>query len=277
MNDVMAGVRVLEVATWTFVPGAGAILADWGADVIKIEHPVSGDPQRGLMTHSIMGGKTPPVNFMVEQPNRGKRSLGLDISTDAGRELLYQLVERSDVFLTNLLPGPRQRLRCDVEHIRERNPEIIYVRGSGQGPLGPEADKGSFDATAYWARGGVGGALTPADRPYPIMQRPAIGDMPAAMTLAGGIAAALFRRERTGRTSVVDVSLLGCAMWTLSPDIVGSRFVDKMVAFPREEAPNPLFSQYRTSDGRFVALAMLQSDVHWAALCSALQRPELSR
>src|SRR5688572_6688741 len=126
MDDVMSGVRVLEVASWTFVPAAGAVLADWGADVIKIEHPVSGDPQRGLLTMSIMGGaEPPPVNFMIEQPNRGKRSVGIDIGADVGRELLYRLAETADVFLTNFLPAARQRLQIDVEHIRARNPDII--------------------------------------------------------------------------------------------------------------------------------------------------------
>src|SRR5258707_11359095 len=149
MPDVLAGIRVVEVASWTFVPSSGAILAEWGADVIKIEDPERGDPQRGLISSGIIpkGG----INFMYELPNRGKRSVGLDISTDDGRELLYRLVETADVFVTNYLPDVRQRLRIDVDHIRDRNPNVVYVRGTGQGTRGPDAERGGFDGASYWA------------------------------------------------------------------------------------------------------------------------------
>src|SRR5215207_8524591 len=145
MHDVMKGIRVLEVAAWTFVPAAGAVLADWGADVIKVEHPVMGDPQRGLRSMGLIPGGDSAVNYIIEQPNRGKRSLGLDISTDHGRRLLYRLAEQADVFLTSFLPGVRQRLQIDVEHIRAVNPNIVYARGTGQGPKGPDAAKGGYD------------------------------------------------------------------------------------------------------------------------------------
>src|SRR6185503_11035437 len=132
MQDVLAGIRVVEVAAWTFVPISGAVLSEWGADVIKIEHPVTGDPQRGLVSSGLVPGGG-DVNFMFEVPNRGKRSVGLDISTDEKRELLYRLVETADVFVPSYLPDVRARLGIDVDQIRARNPEIIYVRGSGQG------------------------------------------------------------------------------------------------------------------------------------------------
>src|ERR1700712_5472872 len=128
MHDVMNGVRVLEVAAWTFVPAAGAVMADWGADVIKVEHPESGDPQRGLISSGLIPGGPGAVNYIMEQPNRGKRSIGLDISTDGGRELRYELARSSGVFLTSFLPGSRQKLQIDVEHIRAVNPSIVYVR-----------------------------------------------------------------------------------------------------------------------------------------------------
>src|SRR5580700_4873728 len=118
MAKALSGFRVLEVAAWTFVPAAGAILADWGADVIKVEHPQMGDPQRGIVSMGLIPGGDSAVNYIMEQPNRGKRSLGLDISTDGGRELLYKLVETSDVFLTSFLPSVRQKLKIDVEHVR---------------------------------------------------------------------------------------------------------------------------------------------------------------
>ena len=273
----MAGVRVLEVATWTFVPAAGAVLADWGADVIKVEHPVTGDPQRGLITSGVMAGGELNVNFMMEQPNRGKRSIGIDLRSAEGLEVLYALAETSDVFLTSFLPAARQQLGIDVEHLRARNPDIIYVRGSGTGQRGPERERGGYDAAAYFARGGHAACLTPDEDEYPITPRAAYGDLPGGQTIAGGIAAALFRRERQGVPSVVDVSLLSCAMWTLSPDIVASKLFGfpKMPRGERSDSPNPLVGTYKTADGRFLNLTMLESDRFWPDLCARMGRPDL--
>jgi len=277
MEGALRGVRVLEVATWTFVPAAGAVLADWGADVIKVEHPRTGDPQRGLVTAGMFGGGPAAVNFMIEQPNRGKRSIGIDIRSPGGLELLYQLAEVSDVFLTSFLPAARQEMRIDVEHIRARNPDIIYVRGSGMGQRGPERERGGYDAAAYFARGGHAAALTPEDDDYPVNPRAAYGDLPGGQTLAGGVAAALFRRERHGAASVVDASLLSCAMWALSPDIVASKLfgIPKLPRGHRSHSPNPLVGTYKTKDGRFLNLTMLESDRYWPDLCQRIGRPEL--
>jgi crotonobetainyl-CoA:carnitine CoA-transferase CaiB-like acyl-CoA transferase len=274
----MDGVRVLEVAAWTFVPAAGAVLADWGADVIKVEHPVSGDPQRGLITSGLIPGGPGAVNYIIEQPNRGKRSIGIDIATDEGRALLYKLAETSDVFLTNFLPQVRQKLKIDVEHIRAVNPNIVYARGSGQGVRGPDAEKGGYDGASYWARGGIAHALTPPDSEWPIGPRPAFGDLPGGMTIAGAISAALFARERTGEAPVVDVSLLGFAMWTLSPDIVASKLYggDPLPKFDRKRTPNPLVGNYKTKDDRYLMLMMLQADRFWEDFCTHLGQPELA-
>jgi crotonobetainyl-CoA:carnitine CoA-transferase CaiB-like acyl-CoA transferase len=277
MADTLAGFRVLEVAAWTFVPAAGAVLADWGADVIKVEHPQTGDPQRGLVSMGLIPGGEGAVNYIIEQPNRGKRSIGLDISTDGGRELLYRLAETSDVFLTSFLPPVRQRLKIDVEHIRAVNPSIVYARGSGQGPLGPDREKGGYDGASYWGRGAVANALTPADSEWPIGGRPAFGDLAGGMAIAGGIAAGLLQRATTGQAPVIDVSLLGLAMWMLSPDIVASGLYggDPMPKFDRRSSPNPLVGNYRTSDGRFITLMMLQSDRFWPDFCTHIGRPDL--
>jgi crotonobetainyl-CoA:carnitine CoA-transferase CaiB-like acyl-CoA transferase len=277
MSDVLEGVRVLEVASWTFVPAAGAVLSDWGADVIKVEHPESGDPQRGLVTSGLVPRAAGGVNFMIEQPNRGKRSVGLDIATEEGRELLYRLAERSDVFLTNFLPATRRRLQIEVEDIRARNPGIVYVRGHGQGARGPEAGKGGYDGASYWARGGIASALTPAGADYPVTQRPGFGDLAGGMTIAGAISAALFRRQRDGVGSVVDISLLGVAMWMLSPDIVASKLFEgfSTPSFNRGSSPNPLVNVYKTKDGRFLTIIMLEADKYWPDLCRHIERPEL--
>jgi crotonobetainyl-CoA:carnitine CoA-transferase CaiB-like acyl-CoA transferase len=277
VSGILEGVKVVEVASWTFVPAAGAVLADWGADVLKIEHPVTGDPQRGLISSGLIPAGAGGVNYIMEQPNRGKRSVAVNLGTDGGRELLYRLSESADVFLTNFLPDARERLLIDVEHIRARNPNIIYVRGSGQGVRGPDARKGGYDGASYWARGGLAMALTPAGLEWPISPRPAFGDVMGGMTIAGGIAAALFRRERTGKPSVVDVSLLGLALWNLGPDVVASKLYETSGTpkFDRAESPNPIVGVYRTKDGRFIMLMMLESERYWADFCRHIDLPEL--
>ncbi len=275
MENVLAGIRVVEVAQWWFVPAAGAILADWGADVVKIEHPVTGDPQRGLMTSGFFPD-TGGVNFMMEQSNRGKRSVGIDLAHPDGRATLLRLVETADVFLTNFLPAARRRLGIDVEDIRAVNPRIVYVRGHGHGARGPDVEKGGYDAASFWSRGGIAHAITPSGAAAPIMQRAALGDSTGAMSVAGGIAAALFRRERTGTPSVIDVSLLGTAMWILAPDIVLTKLTDQeMPVFDRASAPNPIVNSYKTRDGRWLFLNMLQPDRFWPDLCQHLGRPDL--
>lgn len=257
---MLAGVRVLEVAAWTFVPAAGAILAEWGAEVIKVEPRAAGDPQRGLVNMGLVGGGPGSVNHMVEVPNRGKKSIGVDLSTAGGQEVLRELAKNSDVFLTNYLPTRRRQFGIDVDQIRATKPDIIYVRGSAYGPQGDDADRPGYDGVSYWARGGVGDALTPGDG-EPVRPRPAFGDVLGGMAIAGGIAAALYKRTTTGLGSVVDVSLLGLAAWNLGPDITASALMDgaPLPVFTHDDLPNPLVGTYRTRDGRWVTLMMLQS------------------
>jgi crotonobetainyl-CoA:carnitine CoA-transferase CaiB-like acyl-CoA transferase len=192
--QVMKGVRVLEVAQFTFVPAAGGVLADWGADVLKIEHPKRGDAQRGLDVLSKVTINQ-QRNMLMHHPNRGKRSVGIDIYSEDGRELLYELAKSCDVFLTNFLPAARRKLKIDVEDIRKHNPNIIYARGSAHGDKGPDREKGGFDSSAFWARAGSAALVTPAELDGPLGQPgPAYGDSIGAMYIAGGISAALFHR-----------------------------------------------------------------------------------
>lgn len=275
MTDILNGIRVVELAAWTFVPAAGAVLADWGADVIKVEHPETGDPQRGLISSGIVAGAD-GVNHFVEQPNRGKRSIGLDTSTPEGLGLLMRLVESADVFLTNLLPDSRKRMGIDVEQIRARNPNIIYAHGHGYGTKGEMANRGGFDLAAYWSRGGIGDAYSDGDGSYPPLQRPAFGDVYGGLAIAAGIAGALLKRERTGEPSVVDVSLLNAAVWQLGPDIVGAGVTGQNVPkFQLAEMPNPVASIYQTRDRRFIAFVLLQADRFWADFCRRLGRNDL--
>ena len=267
------GIRVVELAQWVFVPVAGALLADWGADVIRIERP-EGDPYRGLMTQGI-GTDSGGVNLSIALANRGKRSLALDLQRDEGRAILHQLLENADVFLTNFRPGALRRLSLDAETLSERYPSLVYARGHGYGVRGPDADRPGYDASAFWARGGMAHVLTPAEMEHPIGQRGAMGDRNGAMALAFGMAAALLRRERTGRGSVVDVSLLGTAMWTLSSDVLSALQGQRPRAIPTGMYVNPLVGSYRTQDGRHIQLVFLEADRYWADFCRVLEREDL--
>lgn len=277
VNDVLGGIRVLEVAAWTFVPAAGAILAEWGAEVIKVEPRVGGDPQRGLVTMGLVPEAAGGVNYMIEMPNRGKKSIGIDLSTPGGREVLLTLAKTCDVFLTSYLPGRRTHFGIDVDDIRAVNPDIIYVRGSGYGPMGSESDRPGYDGVSFWSRGGIADALTPADVTEPVKQTPAFGDLLGGMTIAGGIAAALYKRKATGQPSVVDVSLLGLAAYALTPHVTASDLYGDMPlpSFGHVDAPNPLVSNYRTKDGRYITLMMLQRDKFFDEVMRVIGRSDI--
>jgi crotonobetainyl-CoA:carnitine CoA-transferase CaiB-like acyl-CoA transferase len=283
MLKPMHGVRVLEVAQFTFVPAAGAILAEWGAEVIKVEHAERGDGQRGITTVLGVDAISEGSSFspIFDAPNRGKRSIGLALEKPEGREVLDELIRRSDVFLTNFLPGARAKLGIDLEDIRKVNPDIIYVRGSGFGRRGSEADKGGYDMSAYWARAGSAAGATPvgADRLSP-MPAGAYGDNQGGMTIAGGIAAALYARKATGETSVIDVSLLGVGAWA-------TQFTANLALMaggppPRPPVPrhgsarNPLVGSYQTADGRWLLLSMVQPGPYWQEFCRIIGHPELA-
>lgn len=280
MSRPLEGVRVIEVSSWMFVPSGGAVLVDWGAEVLKVEHPVTGDPQRGLVTSGLVPGGGSGVNFMMEQPNRGKRSVGIDIEHPDGHEALMRLVEKADVFLTNYMPKVRRKLKIDVDDIRARNPNIVIARGTGQGTKGPDAEKGGFDGASFWARGGVASIMPEQQDGWPAGQPgPAYGDVMAGLSTAGAIAAALFKRERTGEGSIVDVSLLATAMWQISPLVVASKLfgMSKMPAGrDRKQVPNPGVNTYRTADDRFISLILLQSDKFWEDLVTRLGVPEMA-
>ena len=273
------GVRVIEVASWMFIPSCGSVLVDWGADVIKVEHPVTGDPQRGLVTAGLLPGGAGAVNFMMEQPNRGKRSVALDLAHPDGREALLTLVETADVFLTNYMPPVRRKLGIETDDLRTRNPRLIVARGSGAGPKGPEAEKGGYDGASFWARGGVGATMPEREGGWPPGQpTPAFGDVMAGLATAGAIAAALVKRERTGQPSVVDVSLLATAMWQVSPMVIAAKLFgfSKIPQGDRTKSPNPGVGTYRTADDRFISLILLQSDKHWADLVARLGVPDMA-
>jgi crotonobetainyl-CoA:carnitine CoA-transferase CaiB-like acyl-CoA transferase len=217
----------------------------------------------------------------VEHANRGKLSVGLDMSKREGREVLYALAERSDVFLTSFLPDARRKFGIDVDDIRAVNPDIVYARGSALGPRGVEAGRGGYDMTAFWARAGTAATITPPGIEGMITPPgPAYGDTISGTNLAGGIAAALLRRERTGETSVVDVSLLGSGLWSMGHTVALSARLGQPLVAPTPGAhgapTNPLSGLYATADGRWLSFVMLQPAKFWADVCRHIDRPELA-
>lgn len=278
MTKVLEGVRILEVAEHTFVPAASAALSDLGAEVIKIEHVERGDAMRGLASTGV-GVLTGKVHALLEHSNRGKKSLGLDLTSPDGLDILYQLAATSDVFLTNKVPRVRSKLKIDLEQIRAANPDIIYVRGTGQGERGPDADKGSYDSLAFWARAGIAmGAKRPEYDLMPVPPAPGFGDSIGGMTIAGGIMGALFHRERTGEATVVDVSLFGVGLWSMGQAMALSLVLGMPWSAPPADqmGANPLTRSYDTEDGKVLSFTCLQGAKYWPGLCQAIDRADVA-
>jgi crotonobetainyl-CoA:carnitine CoA-transferase CaiB-like acyl-CoA transferase len=276
VTDVLAGVHVLEVAEQGFVPSAAAVLADWGADVVKVERP-EGDGLRAVMKQGLVT-QTGDFDFLTEQVNRNKRNVCLDLKHPDSRPVLERLVAWADVFITNQLPQVRRKLSIEPADLYAVNPRLVYARGHGQGTKGPDAEAGGYDAVSFWSRAGVGHMLSGAAGV--VMQRPAQGDIPSGMFLAGGIAAALFARERDGRGRTVDLALLAGGIWTLAPDLVAASVLGADPPKPgaagaRAPTGMVLVGTFLTSDGRVLQLSMLATDKYWKAACDALEAPEL--
>lgn len=275
MTGILEGIRIIEVAQYVFVPVCTGVLAEWGADVIKVEHPTRGDAYRGLRGTGSLA-ITGPVNYAIEHANRGKRSIGIDLSRADGREVLDSLLAGADVLATNLLPASRDRLGLDLETLQRAHPHLVIARGTALGERGPEKDRGGFDHAVYWARSGAQYGATPdgAERPAP-MPSGAFGDSTAGLAMAGGIAAALLARERTGRAPVVDLSLLGFGIWSMASATSGSMLTgENAKPLPRVPVTNPLAGTYRTADGRWIALGCLKGFYEWPQLCHALGQPD---
>jgi crotonobetainyl-CoA:carnitine CoA-transferase CaiB-like acyl-CoA transferase len=274
--DLLDGVRVVELSMYAFAPSAAAVLADWGADVIKVVPAQHADPMMGTPVAGLPDADV-GVAFMWEIINRGKRCIALDVSTEAGHGILADLIARADVFITNLLPGARSRFRINPEDLTEVNPTLIYGRATGHGPLGPEAGTGGFDHTDFWARTGLGHAASMVSNEFVPQPVPALGDLSAGCFLAGAIAAALYRRAVKGRGCVVDVSLLSSGVWMCSPAIVASQLygIDAIPRMRHADLPNPLVAAYTTRDGRQIYFAGVQTEGHFENFCQVIGRPDL--
>jgi len=270
MAGPMEGVKVVELGVWVAGPAAGGILADWGADVIKIEPP-TGDPARmfGRML-GIDDGVSPPF----EMDNRGKRSVVLDLTTDDGRAAALELLSGADVFLTNVRPAALRRTGLDFETVASGNPSLVYGLITGYGERGPDADRAAYDVAAFWARAGLAHLLTrPGETPP--FQRGGMGDHSAGMTLAAAVCAALVARTRTGKGQLVSTSLYRQGAYTVSFDLNTFLMTGHSIAIgQRETMGNPCMNNYVAGDGRRFWIVGLQGDRHWPALCRAVGRPE---
>lgn len=274
MYDILAGYRVIEASMWTFVPSAGAVCAEWGAEVVKVEHPKGGDPQRTMFA----GEHVPPhMRIMVEHVNRGKKSVAIDLAQPEGRELLLRLTGGADVFLTSFLGPARKRLRIDVGDLRDANPTLVYARGSGHGTHGPDADAGGYDMSSGWARPGLATELMPASAVEPPLCPPAIVDLQSGFNLASGIVGALLHRERTGHAPVVDVSLLSTGMWLVAPNLLAAHSGERILGTTGRLDPpiHPMVNSYPTADGRWIYFVFLEADRYWEEFCRKTRREDL--
>jgi crotonobetainyl-CoA:carnitine CoA-transferase CaiB-like acyl-CoA transferase len=266
----LAGVKVVELGVWVAAPAAGGILADWGADVIKIEPP-TGDPARMF---GRMLGLDPGVNPPFEMDNRSKRSVVLDLTTDDGRRLALELIDAADVFLTNVRPAALERLGLDADSVTARNPRVVYGLITGYGQTGPDADRAAYDVAAFWARAGLAHLLTRPDD-VPPFQRGGMGDHSVGMSMAGGICAALVARARTGMGQLVSTSLYRQGAYTVSFDLNTFLVAGRTIAIgQRETMGNPCMNNYAAGDGRRFWIVGLEGERHWPPLCRAVGRTE---
>ena len=270
MSGPLEGMRVVEVGVWVAGPAAGAILADWGADVVKIEPP-GGDPARSFQR--MLGGDL-PSNPPFELDNRNKRSVVIDLATEAGRELASRLVDEADVFITNIRRSALARVGLDDARLLARNPRLVYGIITGYGTEGPEADAPAYDIAAWWSRAGIASLLAPPGGALPF-QRGGMGDHTVAMPAAGMISAALVARERTGRGQLVSTSLLRQGAYTIGFDLNTALMWGQSIRVgTRTAMGNPCLNNYVAGDGRRFWIVGLEGERHWPPLARAVGHPE---
>jgi crotonobetainyl-CoA:carnitine CoA-transferase CaiB-like acyl-CoA transferase len=272
MTAPLAGVRVVEVAGWMAAPGATAIMADMGADVIKVE-PLTGDPMRGATRQPDPDAGGARVDPGFQMDNRGKRGIAVAVNTDGGADLVRRLVANADVFVTNLLPGRQQRYGLDAATLQGQNPRLVHATLSGYGLEGPDTQRPGYDLTAFFGRGAILDAMTEADATTPPRLRPAQGDHTAALSLLASILAALRLAEATGEGQVVEANLLATATWTMSTDLAATLVDGQPPTSGRRSRPHALHGAFRCADGRWLVLFMPEPR-WWEPFCEAVGHPE---
>ena len=254
----LSGISVVEMTQNVFGPVVGSVLAEWGADVIKIERLEGGDIVRGLFSYGVIENMA--INPFLEMCNHNKRGICIDLKQQEGQKIAHELISKADVFICNMRPSTLKKLNMDYENLIKINPRLIYAQATGYGSKGDEADRPAFDDTAFWARGGIMMTLGEPDVAPPGI-RGAQGDMPAASTLVSGILLALLHRSQTGLGQLVDTSLLGSAVWVNAADLQSSIIAQRDIPrMSRKAKMNPLINHYETKDHRWVQLCMPQTD-----------------
>jgi crotonobetainyl-CoA:carnitine CoA-transferase CaiB-like acyl-CoA transferase len=268
----LAGLRVIELGVWVAAPSAGALLADWGADVIKVEPP-AGDPMRSAFGSLGIGEDFPNPAFA--QDNRGKRSIVLDLRDEGARATLGQLLDTADVFLTNLRPDALDGLGLEPESTVERHPRLVYCSVSGYGLRGEDRNRPAYDIGAFWARSGLSVQLSNSEG-VPLNARGGIGDHITGLAALAGLLAAVLEQRATGRGRVVEVSLLRTGSYVLGWDLSLQANLGKVApAEPRHSNQTPLMNSYRTKDGRWLFFTGLEADRHIEGILRAVGREDL--
>jgi crotonobetainyl-CoA:carnitine CoA-transferase CaiB-like acyl-CoA transferase len=268
----LSGVRVIEVANYVAAPSTGALLADLGADVIKVEPP-GGEVMRGATAGTVVDGRELP-DYLFTLENRGKRSVTVDLNNAAGLEMLDALLARADVLLTNLILPRLEKYGLAPAEVLQRHPRIVHVSVTGYGLRGPDAARLGFDFAAFWTRAGIMGVVGHPGQP-PVISRVAQGDHTTGINALAATLAALRLRDQTGQGQAVEVSLQMTGAYTIATDL--SRTLLEPVHPPRsdrENPSNPLFNTYETADGRWMMLVHMTPDPYWPKLCRALGEPE---
>ena len=271
----LEGIKVVDLTTWMFGPACAATLGDWGADVIKIENPETGDVFRWFLTNIGIDDSELPIS-LFGLDNRNKRGMAIDLKQPEGRDIVYKLIEDADIFISNIPTGALRRLEMNYSRLSATNPRLIYAHASGFGDKGPDANKPGFDATAFWARSGLMAGIAVGGQPPVLQQYAGIGDQVSGLALFGGILLALYNRERTGQAQQVDLSLLGVGTWVTSSAI---QFVlstgEEPPRHTRDQITNPLINHYRAKDDKWLMIVCLPDEPYWSPLCKALQREVL--
>ena len=270
----LQGIKVVEMGVFVAGPAASAVLGDWGADVVKIENPAGGDPIRALMALGLVPFE-PEINPALELDNRNKRSVAVDVQKPEGRDVLLRLIRDADVFVSNIRGEALERLRLGYPDLQSVNPRLIYAGLSGYGNRGPDKNRAAFDYAAFWARSGAMASLGEPNRPPPT-QRPAMGDHPAGLALAGAVSAALYHREKTGQGQEIHLSLFQSGLWMMASDIQTALLTGLGYVPTGRLVPNPLWNHYQAKDEKWFHLVMLQADRYWAKFCEAIGEPELA-
>ena len=273
-KGIFDGLKVLDCASFIAAPAAATVLSDFGADVIKIEPPLTGDPYRNLP--NLPGYPHSEHNFAWMLEARNKKSLALDLSKPEGQVVLHRLAAQADVFITNYPPQVRERLGITHAHLAPQNERLIYASFTGYGEKGEEANKPGFDSNAYWARSGLMDLVRADEHTTPARSIAGMGDHPCAMAFYSAIVTALYKRERTGKGSHVSSNLMANGVWAASvlaqAKLVGAKFGERR---PRERALNAVTNHYQCKDGRWLILSLLNEDRQWPTLARCLGREDL--